>query len=74
MATIFYENTFDEQPVSCSKCNWKGNGSDTVIIDFYGVVPDKEVHCPKCDSTLGILKKADRPPGESANDLSFQLG
>ena len=74
MPVIFHENTFDDQPLSCDKCEWKGKGSDAVIIDFYGIVPDKEVHCPECDRKLGILKRSDRPPGESANDLSFQLG
>jgi len=74
MATEFHENSFDDQSITCSKCNWTGKGSEAIVIDFYGVVPDKEVHCPKCDKRLGVLKKGTRPPGESANDLSFQLG
>jgi len=74
MATEFHENSFDEQSIHCTKCNWTGKGSDAIVIDFYGVVPDKEVHCPKCDRRLGVLKKGPQPPGESANDLSFQLG
>ena len=74
MVTEFHEDSFDEQDITCSKCNWKGKGSDAIIIDFYGVVPDKEIHCPECDKTIGILKKGAPPPGESANDLSFKLG
>lgn len=74
MPIEFQEDSFDDQTINCQKCNWTGKGSDAIIIDFYGVVSDKEVHCPKCDKRLGILKKGNRPPGESATDLSFQLG
>ena len=74
MTVEFNDKNFEEQAVSCPKCHWKGTGADAIIIDFYGVVPDKEVHCPKCDTRLGILKKSDTPPGESATDLSIQLG
>ena len=74
MATEFHENSFPDKAIRCDACQWQGKGSDANIIDFYGVVPDKEVHCPSCDKRLGILKKSDPPPGESATDLSFQLG
>ena len=45
------------------------------MIDFYGVADSKEVHCPECDEKIAILRKdGDDTPGESAYDLSFQLG
>ena len=74
MPIQFQEDNFDDQPIHCTKCDWQGKGSETNIIDFYGVVSDKEIHCPQCDKRLGILKKGNRPPGESATDLSFQIG
>lgn len=74
MLKEYSENKFDEQTVSCDNCHWKGKGSDTVIIDFYGLSDECEIHCPQCDERIGILKKQQGPPGESASDLSFQLG
>jgi hypothetical protein len=74
MPVEFNEKDFDEQQLSCDKCQWTGKGADAILIDLYGVVSDKEVHCPKCDTRLGILKKGEGPPGESATDLSFQFG
>jgi len=74
MDRTFDQASLDEQDLRCDHCNWSGKGSGAIVIDLYGVVSDKEVHCPQCDERLGILKKEDSPPGESANDLSFQLG
>ena len=74
MQAEYNASTFQEQNLHCDNCNWTGKGADAVIIDFYGVVKDKEIHCPECDRTLGILKSDDHSPGESASDLSFQLG
>jgi uncharacterized Zn-finger protein len=75
MIPTYKEGDFDEQSLSCPNCNWTGKGHQAVIIDFYGVTDNKEVHCPKCDENIGILQtNSDGPPGESANDLSFQLG
>ncbi|HEY0041481.1 MAG TPA: hypothetical protein VGB71_12495 [Flavisolibacter sp.] len=53
-----------------------GTGDTATVIDFYGVVSDKEIHCPECDTRIGILKRGpnDNPPGESATDLSLHLG
>ena len=58
MATEFWDANFDEQNISCDNCQWQGTGSDAIVIDFYGVVSDKEIHCPNCDRRLGILKKS----------------
>lgn len=75
MLPEYQESSFDNQALNCSHCNWKGEGRDAVIIDFFGVTDSKEVHCPECDKKIGTLvrDKGDAP-GESANDLSFQLG
>jgi hypothetical protein len=44
-----------------------------VIIDFFGVTKNKEVHCPNCDTTIAIVTGAqDNEPGESAGDPGFQ--
>lgn len=74
MATEFLQTGFDEQPLRCGNCGWRGAGADAVLIDFYGVTKNKEVHCPQCDERLGIVKGTDAPPGESATDISFQMG
>jgi hypothetical protein len=34
-----------------------GTGDTATVIDFYGVVSDKEIHCPECDPRIGILKE-----------------
>ena len=73
MAAEFVQNTFNEQPLQCSKCSWRGSGMEAVVIDFYGVAKNKEVHCPECDERLGILRQDNDPPGESATEISFQM-
>lgn len=70
----FHERDFDEQTLRCPNCHWQGEGRDAVIIDFFGVVKNQEVHCPNCDETLAILIKDGGAPGGSASDLSFQTG
>ena len=76
MKTEFSEGDFSNQTLQCPKCGWTGKGDKANVIDFYGVVSDKEIHCPECDKSIGILKRgsSNNPPGESATDLSFQLG
>jgi hypothetical protein len=75
MTPEYRENNFEEQDLVCPHCHWKGKGYDAVVIDFFGVSKTNDVHCPKCDKTIGIIKKDDgSAPGESANDLSFQTG
>ncbi|HUC82427.1 MAG TPA: hypothetical protein VMR70_16090 [Flavisolibacter sp.] len=74
MATEFQQTGFNEQPLQCGKCGWQGTGHDAVVIDFYGVSKNKEVHCPDCDERLGLVRNGGGPPGESATELSFQTG
>lgn len=61
---VFDQRTFDDQPLTCPKCGWKGIGSETHILDFYGIGKFKEVTCPKCDEYLGNLSR-ENLPGES---------
>ncbi len=74
MDPIYYENDFDDKTLQCDHCKWEGKGSETILIDLYGLADHQEIHCPNCDAYLGSLKKGDNPGGESANPLSFQLG
>jgi len=74
MPVEFHPDSFDEQDIDCPKCKWRGKGADAIIIDLYGVAKSQEVHCPKCDVLVGTLPKQKGPGGESATDLSFQLG
>ena len=74
MQRVFDETNFDQQTLRCDECKWQGKGFEAVVIDLYGVVKDKDVHCPTCDAKLGTLKTTGHTPGESASDLSFQLG
>lgn len=63
MDKIYIEAEFDEQVLECPSCNWKGSGSDTIIIDLYGISEVKEIHCPECDSYLaGVRSRSDNPP------------
>ena len=76
MVTEFRQKDFDEQSLHCTKCQWKGKGTDANVIDLYGVSNSKEVHCPECDSKIAVVVREDddETPGESATDLSFQIG
>ena len=58
----------------CTQCNWSGTGDKAVIIDFYGLSDIKEVHCPECDTQIAALKNEDENRGESADQVSFQIG
>lgn len=73
MLPAYIQSTFEEQDLSCPNCQWKGKGYDAVVIDFFGVVTNKEVHCPNCDETIGIVTKGDdESADESANGISVQ--
>jgi uncharacterized paraquat-inducible protein A len=75
MLPEYHQTDFEEQSLHCKACGWSGKGRDAVVIDFFGVSKNMEAHCPKCDKTIGIITKDEGgTPGESANDLSFQLG
>ncbi len=68
----YHEDSFDNEYLHCTQCGWKGLGSDTVIIDFYGLGKGLEIHCPICDIKLGIVKKDDVSPGGTSSDSAFQ--
>ncbi|MEI6950163.1 hypothetical protein V9K67_23460 [Paraflavisolibacter sp. H34] len=80
MKELFDESGFAELAVRCPACGWEGAGSDTVIIDLYGLSARKEVHCPACDRFLGGLQG--KPPknrntgdADTTDDqLSSQMG
>lgn len=74
MISNYLDNDFEEKDLSCSKYGWKGKGHEVVVIDFYGVTDKKEMHCPQCDTTIALLQKGEDQLGESATELSFQLG
>lgn len=60
--------------LQCHHCGWKGNGLDAAIIDFYGLVPTKEIRCPECNEKLGEMHKTTTPKGTSGDQLSNQIG
>jgi len=61
---IFRDAGFEEEPVSCPVCNWRGSGDEAVVIDFYGVSKTQEVRCPECDNIIGGLRTgSDRDAG-----------
>lgn len=74
MLPVYQEKEFYDTNLACPKCDWKGLGYDAVVIDFFGVSNQHEIHCPECDNKIGIMQKNEGPPGESATDLSFQMG
>ncbi len=71
---IFNENEFSTQMLWCSNCGWSGSGSETKVIDLYGLAKAKQVNCPACDNNLGSLAKGDGPSGETPDELSNQIG
>jgi hypothetical protein len=71
---IFNENEFNTQMLTCSNCGWSGTGSETKVIDFYGLTEAKQVNCPACDNNLGSLVKGDGPPGGINDELANQIG
>ena len=74
MATIFYEESFDDMDITCPNCGWQGKGDETHIVDFYGVVRAREVHCPNCDNKLGDIQENKTVQGSSGDELSNQIG
>jgi DNA-directed RNA polymerase subunit RPC12/RpoP len=63
MKKVFDEMDYESQPLACENCGWKNTAGDANLIDFYGISSVKELHCPQCDNTIGIIK--------SKNDEGF---
>jgi len=57
MVDIFSPATFDDEQMNCPRCDWKGRGDDTIVIDFYGLSRHQEVRCPECDAVLGGVSR-----------------
>jgi predicted RNA-binding Zn-ribbon protein involved in translation (DUF1610 family) len=75
MQEVFPEKDFDDVPITCPNCGWEGLGSETNIIDLYGLSKLKEVHCPSCDTYIAGLRR-ERAHGEQpdGDELSNQFG
>lgn len=71
MLPEFRDSNYEEKMLQCSNCSWKGKGVDAILIDFFGVSKTKELHCPKCDTTIGLITKDEGKPGESVSKFSF---
>ena len=70
----YNENEFDDLAIVCPNCKWSGKGSETHIVDFFGVTTMREAHCPECDEKLAEIKR-EGDNGEEGNDqLSNQIG
>jgi hypothetical protein len=74
MQREFVQGSFSEQPLQCSNCNWQGTGAEAIVIDFYGVTKNREVHCPQCDEPLGLLRQDNNSRGEDAAGTGFRIG
>jgi ssDNA-binding Zn-finger/Zn-ribbon topoisomerase 1 len=57
---------YEETDVQCEKCQWRGRGRDAILIDFYGISKLQELHCPKCDRVVGMVKRDDGRIGGTA--------
>jgi len=69
---IFDQRTFDDHPLTCPKCGWRGVGSDAIVVDFYGIGKFKEVTCPNCDEYLGNLSR-ENSSGEGSSPADFGI-
>ncbi len=74
MQEVFPEKDFDNAPIMCPNCGWKGLGSETNIIDLYGITKLKEVHCPSCDTYIAGLLRDSAPADPEGDELSNQFG
>lgn len=70
----FNPSTFEEESLTCAKCQWKGKGSEAIKIDLYNLTSTNEIHCPNCDNLLGILPVEQNNTGDSGDALGFQIG
>jgi hypothetical protein len=43
---IYEQRTFDDEPLSCPHCGWRGTGLEAHIAGFYGLSKFKEVLVP----------------------------
>lgn len=72
---VFDPSTFYDQQLTCSQCNWSGNGDEAIVIDLYNLTKGKEIRCPNCDTLLGILPVENKNDiGDSGDQLGFQIG
>ncbi len=55
MHRIFEPAHFSRELVSCSKCGWRGRGSDLVTGEFLFMTDATELFCPDCNAYLGFL-------------------
>lgn len=74
MKEVFPANGFDKAQLICHNCGWKGIGSETNIIDLYGLTKLKEVHCPSCDSYIAGLESQRTTGNPDGDELSNQIG
>lgn len=74
MKEVFSEREFENLQITCPNCGWKGLGSDTNIIDLYGLTKLREVHCPTCDTYIAGLQREIAPGNPEGDELSNQLG
>lgn len=73
--TIIYDlKEFGELLITCPNCGWMGLGSETIIIDMYGIGEYRQVNCPNCDNNLGNLPRPEETKPELPDELSDQIG
>ena len=73
--TIIYAlPLFTTPSITCPNCGWQGTGSETIIIDMYGIGDVRQVNCPNCDSFLGSLPREKETKPETPDELSDQIG
>lgn len=73
MKEVFPEHGFDGVTVTCPNCGWKGKGSETNIIDLYGLSKLKEAHCPSCDTHIASLSREHSQSNPDGDELSNQM-
>lgn len=74
MKDVFPAYGFDKAQLTCPNCGWNGIGSETNIIDLYGLTKLKEVHCPSCDTYIAGLESQRTFGNPDGDELSNQIG
>ena len=45
-------NTYRNEELNCTKCKWKGLGSETFLSELSEIHTLRDIECPSCESII----------------------